>query len=90
MIKQTSWEAYQEVLRGGVAKTQAAQVLQTMNFITTDLTRAELAQSCDLPINSICGRVSELIKAEVVYVSGVRPCSVTGRKAETLGVVHYE
>lgn len=88
-IKETSWQAYQEILRGGVAKTQAEQVLQVINW-HDGVTRAGIAMSTNLPINSVCGRVNELLRSEVIYVSGTRKCSVTGRSVEELKVVIYE
>lgn len=87
-IKQTSWEAYQEITRGGVAKTQAEKVFQTLQF-APGATRAELSKHMGLPINVICGRVNELLKAEVIYVSGTIKCPINNRKAEQLKVVTY-
>lgn len=88
MVKQTSWEAYQEITRGGIAKTQAQKVFQTLQFMPA-ATRAEIAKVMQLPINSVCGRIKELLDAEVIYVSSVEKCPVTGRKAEKLKVVSY-
>lgn len=89
-VKQTSWQAYQDILRGGVAKTQAEQVLQAINYHTLGITRAEIAKFYELPINSVCGRVNQLLSSDVIYVDGTRKCTVTGRYVEKLKVVHYE
>ena len=88
MIKQTSWSAYQDILRGGVAKTQADKVLQTLNY-QSGMTRSELAQATNYGINSVCGRVKELLDSDVIYVSGTRNCKVTGNLVEELKVVEY-
>lgn len=88
-IKNTSWQAYQEILRGGVAKTQAEQVLQAINW-HDGITRAELSKTLSMGINSVCGRVNQLLKSEVIYVDGVGCCKVTGRNVEILKVVSYE
>lgn len=88
-VKQTSWQAYQDITRGGVAKTQAEKVFQTLQF-TPGATRSELAAHMNLPINAVCGRVKELLDAEVIYVSGVGKCAVSGRNVEQLKVVSYE
>lgn len=88
MIKQTSWSAYQDILRGGVAKTQAEKVLQTLNY-QSGMTRSELAQATNYGINSICGRVKELLDSDVIYVSGTRNCRVSGKLVEELKVVEY-
>lgn len=90
MVKHTSWQAYQDILRGGVAKKQAEEVLQTINFYPEGVSRAVVAQAMGLPINSVCGRVNELLKAEVIYVAGTGKCPVTGRTVELLKVVEYE
>ena len=88
MIKPTSWAAYQDVLRGGVAKTQVEKVLQTLNY-QSGMTRSELAQATSYGINSICGRVKELLDSDVIYVSGTRNCRVSGKIVEELKVVEY-
>lgn len=90
MVKDTSWQAYQEILRGGVAVKQAEKVLQVINYFPEGVTRAQLAQCMNMPINSVCGRVNELLKAEVIYVSGTDKCPVTGRTVEMLKVVEYD
>lgn len=90
-IKPTSWQAYQEILRGGVAKTQAEQVLQTISYFPeAGVSRAQMARAMGLAINSVCGRVNQLLKDEVIYVAGVGACPVTGRNVELLKVVSYE
>lgn len=91
MVKDTSWQAYQEILRGGIAATQAERVLQALNYYPNNgVTRAQLSSDLGMPINSVCGRVNELLKAEVIYVSGTGKCPVTGRTVEMLKVVEYE
>nr|DAD80256.1 MAG TPA: hypothetical protein [Caudovirales sp. ctTqA28] len=91
MVKETSWKAYQDILRGGIAATQAEKVLQAINYYPEKgVTRAQLSVALGMPINSVCGRVNELLKAEVIYVSGTGKCPVTGRTVEVLKVVEYE
>lgn len=91
MVKDTSWQAYQEILRGGIATTQAERVLQALNYYPNNgVTRAQLSSDLGMPINSVCGRVNELLKAEVIYVSGTGKCPVTGRTVEMLKVVEYD
>ncbi|QHJ79468.1 MAG: hypothetical protein [Caudoviricetes sp.] len=89
MVKQTSWAAYQDIIRGGVAETQAEQVLQTINFLPSGISRAEISQALGMRINSVCGRVNELLAKEVIYVAEVSECSVTGRNVEKLKVIEY-
>lgn len=91
-VKVTSWESYQDILRSGVAKTQAERVLQAINYSQEPegISRAELAKSTGLAINSVCGRVKELLDAEVIYVAGVGCCKVSGRQVELLKVISYE
>lgn len=90
-VKDTSWKAYQDILRGGVAATQAEKVLQAINYYPeSGVTRAQLSAALGMPINAVCGRVNELLKAEVIYVSGTGKCQVTGRTVETLKVIEYE
>lgn len=90
-VKETSWKAYQDILRGGVATTQAEKVLQTISFYPqSGASRAQIAKATGLAINSVCGRVNELLASEVIYVAGVDKCHVSGRSVEVLKVVDYE
>lgn len=89
-VKQTSWQAYQDILRGGVAFTDAQRVLQALNYKTDGATRNQLAAALGMGINSICGRVNELLKADVIYVDGTTICPISGRNVEKLKVVVYE
>lgn len=49
-----------------------------------DWTRNELATMSGIAINSICGRVSELIELGVLQELGLRPCKFSGRRAHPL------
>lgn len=89
-VKETSWQAYQEILRGGVATKQSEQVLQTINFYPDGVSRATIARAMGVAINSVCGRVNELLKADVIYVAGTGICPVSGKRVELLKVVSYE
>lgn len=90
-VKETSWKAYQDILRGGVANKQAEKVLQTISYYPeSGVSRAQLSHSMELPINSVCGRVNELLASEVIYVAGVDKCPVSGRNVEKLKVVDYD
>lgn len=89
-VKETSWQAYQDVLRGGVAATDAQKVLQVLNYFTEGKTRRQLSEALGMPINAICGRVNELLKADVIYVAGVTLCEFTRKRVEVLKVVSYE
>lgn len=89
-VKHTSWQAYQDVLRGGVAKTQAEKILAYINHAGRAVTRSEIAKGADVTINAVSGRVKELLEADVIFVVGVGKCQVTGRTVEKLKVVEYE
>ena len=56
MVKTTSWQAYQEILRGGVAVKQAEKVLQTINYYPSGVSRATIARAMGMPINAVCGK----------------------------------
>lgn len=89
-VKETSWKAYQDILRGGVATKQAEVVLQTISYYPeSGVSRAQLSNATGLPINSVCGRVNELLASEVIYVAGTDKCPVSGRNVEKLKVVEY-
>lgn len=89
-VKETSWQAYQDILRGGIATTDAQKVLQALNYQPDGMTRRELSESLGMPINSICGRVNELFRAGVIYVADDVICEFTRKRVEVLKVVEYE
>ncbi|QHJ79449.1 MAG: hypothetical protein [Caudoviricetes sp.] len=85
-IKQTSKDAYRDVITGGTAHTQAQKVLQTLHYREGGMSRKELSVSLSLPINAVTGRVAELLAAGQIYVSGTDTCAFTGKTVEILSV----
>lgn len=52
-----------------------------------ELTRAELAIICNLRLSSICGRVNELLKADLIVVSGTKEDISSGRMVQCISLV---
>lgn len=83
MSRQCSRDHYRQLVVSGDAITKRDQLYVFM-LRHQNHTRSELAQAIGWPINSICGRVKELIDDGAVLESGKRrECRVTGNQ------VHY-
>tara|TARA_B100000700_G_scaffold189815_1_gene209203 strand:- start:57509 stop:57796 length:288 start_codon:yes stop_codon:yes gene_type:complete len=61
MIATTSREAYADHISSGALGYQQALVLQTIEAMAP-VTRHDIATLTDLPLQSVCGRVNELIE----------------------------
>lgn len=82
-VADTSIERYKAmVAEGEVTRVQAAILCKMEEG--KEYTRAELSERSHLPINTVCGRVNELVKDDRLEESGVRKCSVTGYTAKTV------
>ena len=70
--------AYNEVQSTSKDITQAQDILSHI-IPGYDYSRQELKQLTGLEINSVCGRVNELLKAGKLEQGEIRACNVTGR-----------
>lgn len=86
MIKQNSMLAYIGIQQNGKAKSMRGKVYQAI-FHNPGMTRAELANNTSISINSICGRVRELLDCGAITEGESKECSITGNTAATLNVV---
>jgi len=53
---------------------------------TLTLTRQDIAGRTNMRLSSVCGRVRELVDAEILMVRGKRECKETGVMVETVGL----
>ena len=85
---QTAYKKLQDSGKGGTQRALVlAQVIKQNEFL--GVTRMELARDTGLGINAICGRVKELIDAELIHVgTNTGACSVTKNKVELLWCVN--
>ena len=67
------------------AKQQMIVDLFTGPHLT--LTRQEIAERTNLSLSCVCGRVFELIEAEILKVRGSQKCVATGTRREKVGLV---
>lgn len=82
--RDTSLQAYD-----GMQSKLGAQQQRIVSFLTTHerpMTRGELAALTGLAINSVCGRVKELLDAGVLIEDPARACKFSGRSAHPLKV----
>jgi len=87
MIRLTSIEAYRDLRNSGKQDTARAKVLKGVIDSPKPLTRLELSHRINMPINAVCGRVNELIKAEVIQEVGTGRCMVSGKTVNLLAPV---
>ena len=57
-----------------------------MNREQKIMTRQELSAFTGIPLESVCGRVNELMQRSAVEVCGFRHCAETGKDREVLRV----
>ncbi len=79
-VRETSREAYRYAQRRGITGAQAVRIAVYL-FDSPPRTRAEIARDTGIPINAVCGRVNELVKAHAVDENSARPCTTSGRMA---------
>jgi len=79
MVRDTSLAAYIGITADGTAATKRAIVYR--QILRQPGTRNEIAKATGLPINTVCGRVRELLDVGAVFEFGQATCSVTGKTA---------
>jgi len=82
--KETSLLTYIGITNDGTATTMRGRVFKAIQS-NPGYTRAELAQLTGIKINSLTGRVNELLQVnDAIYEKPMRQCNVTGRLAHPL------
>jgi hypothetical protein len=89
-VRQTSLDALYKLEQSGKGAEQRTKVLRFMINNGGYFTRAELSKRTGLPINSICGRVNELLKLKMIFETGRRKCRVTGNHSLVVTVDEEE
>jgi len=84
-MKQTSLASFRKMEDSGKAETQRRKVYKAILEMGI-ASRKEIAQKLGIPINSVCGRVSELLAEGAIEVKGRKICQVTGEKVEALSI----
>lgn len=85
MVKDTSLNTYIQ-LKEYLGDLQ----IQIFRIIVENpaITRREIEEKSEIPINSVCGRVKELMDAGLVIVAGNKQCKISGRIVESLTSVN--
>ncbi len=84
MVAETSIKAYRTIkpfLNG-----KRAQVYEFMKKRPNGATRQEISRALGEPINSVCGRVNELLGRGYLVVVGTKKDAVTGHSTEILKI----
>lgn len=82
-MAKTSVDRYHELMVDGEVSRLQALILSMMDE-GRDYTRAELSELTHLAINTVCGRVNELIKDMRLEECSARKCSITGFTAKVV------
>lgn len=88
MVRQTSREALQKYVAAGKDKTHRARIL--LWLVGHRGTRAEISVATGISLQSVCGRVNELIGLDQAQEIGRATCSVTGSTAMVVGPIEDE
>jgi hypothetical protein len=85
MIATTSVENYRAHRDSGKLGEQAQAIVDFLaRHGSRDWSRAELSEALDMRLSSVCGRVNELLRSRHIDAAPVRPCSVTGKRVNTV------
>ena len=71
------------------AGTCRARILEFIRN-NPECTRSQISDQMDIAINSVTGRVNELIKDNLVQESGITECPFSGRKVATLKTISVQ
>lgn len=86
MVRATSKAAFLHLVETGKINARQSEVLQYIYF-NPGCTRAEISRyNMYLPINTVSGRVKELLESLMLFENGCKKDSVTGRSANLLFV----
>ena len=80
-VRATSVQAYRQIEKEGKVATQSQFILDIMKDHPEGLIRQEISERGMLPINAVCGRVNELIKAGILMEDGRRKNLKTGKSS---------
>ena len=84
-VKHNSKLAYIGINEDGTARTLRGRVYLAIKA-TPERTRNELSRTLNIPINSICGRVKELLDSKAIVELDSRPDWWSGRLAAPLKI----
>ena len=86
-IRDTSIKAYYELAANQQLTAQQRKIVAYLAFHAhRDHTRAEIAKGTGLLLQSVCGRVRELLDAQTIQEAQARPCRESGRSAHPLSL----
>ncbi len=89
MIKQTSIEAYKQMLESGEITRQQHLILTKLSRKNSSkgYTRQEISRKTGLSINVVCPRVRELLDANLLRIQGHKACPYTRRNVEAINLI---
>ena len=87
-MKQTSINAYNDLLASGAINNQHHTILSEMSmyYVPKEFTRRQIEEATGFRANVVSGRVNELIPSRIKVV-GTMERPVSGRMVEALSIV---
>ena len=87
LVTTTSREAYRDIHKTFKAKTHQMVIMDIFNGDTSRyLSAKEISRETGIEINSVTGRVNELMELGKLDSFGTKTCSVTRRRVRALGI----
>ena len=86
MSRQTSRQAYQELIESGKQRTQCEVILNLIENSNHSYTLKEISRALSIEINAVSGRVNDLKKTGKIVEYSRRKCSITGRLVVPVGL----
>ena len=79
----TSQLAYRAIRTNGTIGAQHIKIINAMQH-KRNMSLQEISRASGVTINATCGRVNELKKLDSIVNAEKRPCTITGRKIQSL------
>lgn len=78
-VRQTSREAYDELVSNGKESSQRARILHYLLRRTKPVTRLQISEDIKIPINAISGRVNAMVEDGIIMEREAITCPISGR-----------
>lgn len=91
MPASTSIENYHEHRRSGALGAQAQAILDFLaKHPNKNWSRSEIERATGIRLSSVCGRINELLKEELITERPERACGVTGKTIRPVRIKRTE
>ena len=78
-VRQTSREAYDELVSNGKESSQRARILHYLLNRSRPVTRLQISEDTKIRINAVAGRVNAMVEDGIITEREAIPCPISGR-----------